>query len=312
MPRHGAMLPSPDSVTPPPTTTAVKTSRDATTSLTTAGTARRRHTPPRCRQHARYRCHLLPPRQDDSSRLPDDCTRTPDHHCHIPPFANSPNHHRHIPPVANSPASPPSPNHRPHSYHRLTSPPSYHHLRYASSASTLVATLHFPTLVPPPSLRFIGFNTRRYASLREIALPSSATCCKAQQCNTSSNIQVAKLITQHKQHKDEKQRRKKGESQERCEVEKARCEVSLAMQLAAKVRWGQAKGSHPSLECDQGIGSLRGGQGPTPPPQTTLRKEQGIVKRWAWLEEVIGWKIGRRRDRPGVVGQRNESSGQHR
>ena len=88
-----------------------------------------------------------PPRQDYSNRTP---------HRHIPPFAKSPNLHRHIPFVANLPAPPPSPTTAhprttsPATLHllqhlslRFTPPHSSHRLRYASSVSAPIATLHF-------------------------------------------------------------------------------------------------------------------------------------------------------------------------
>ena len=99
-------------------------------------------------------------------------TSRPSPNRHIQPFANSPNLPRHIQPVAKLPDPRLSPN---------TNPSSINTSRYAPLPHTL----------PTASLRFIG----RYASLREIALPSSAMCCKAHQCNPSSSNQVANNIS---------------------------------------------------------------------------------------------------------------------
>ena len=146
------------------------------------------------------RCYHLLSNRRDRSKTPHAITMSPTRPLPMSPLTTAPGR---LDPLtgclhANSKPSTPHPALR-------------RHVRVTTALQTIIATsrpsptrpLHHPapTTAPHsyhrPSLRFIGLNTLRYASLREIALPSSVTCCKPHQCNTAA---VSVLQTSSMQH----------------------------------------------------------------------------------------------------------------
>ena len=82
------------------------------------------------------------------------------------------------------------------------------------------------------------------------------------------------------------------------------------MQLGIEVRSGQARGHTSLWNVTMGPAALGGGRLVAPPANYPY-EELGVITRWAWLEEAIGWKGGRRRDRSRDGGQRIQRSWKH-